>query len=110
MELKNGDYCPDGQGAFRRLSGGEAVLQRVLFRLTTRRGGYCLRPDMGSRLYLLPRAKSKDKGELAKSFVEEALAKEENLTLEAVDWQESDSSLTVSLLWQGEPLRLSLRL
>ena len=32
LELKNGDYVPDGIGGVHRVSGREALAQRVLFR------------------------------------------------------------------------------
>ena len=51
--LKDGDYVSDGAGGQVRLEGEEALLQRVLFRLTARRGGFPLMPELGSRLYAL---------------------------------------------------------
>ena len=53
MELKliNGDYVPDGMGGVVRCAGADALLERVLFRLTARRGQFPLLPDLGSRLY-----------------------------------------------------------
>ena len=37
-KLRNGDYVPDGVGGFASASGAEAVLERVYFLLTARRG------------------------------------------------------------------------
>ena len=37
LRMKNGDYVPKGSG-LETVSGSEAVLQRVLLRLTARRG------------------------------------------------------------------------
>ena len=47
MELliKNRDYVPDGTGGFVRVSGKEELLQRVLFQLSARRGGFAPLPD-----------------------------------------------------------------
>ena len=53
LELKNGDYVPDGIGGVHRVSGREALAQRVLFRLTARRGSFPFWPELGSRLYQL---------------------------------------------------------
>lgn len=50
LELKNGDYLADGVGGLRRVGGREALLQRVLFRLTARRGGFPFWETLGSRL------------------------------------------------------------
>ena len=45
LRLEQGDYVPNGAGGFQRLEGAEALLQRVLFRLTARRGQFpFLRP------------------------------------------------------------------
>ena len=37
-KLLNGDYVPDGLGGVARCQGADALLERVLFRLTARRG------------------------------------------------------------------------
>ena len=46
MEAKlfNGDYIPDGLGGVVRCEGADALLERVLFRLTARRGQFPLLP------------------------------------------------------------------
>ena len=48
MELliKNRDYVPDGTGGFVRVSGKEELLQRVLFQLSARRGGFAPLPEV----------------------------------------------------------------
>ena len=38
LKLEQGDYVPDGAGGFETLDGAQALLARVLFRLTARRG------------------------------------------------------------------------
>ena len=81
--LKNGDYLPDGKGGFVRAVGGEELLQRVLFKLTARRGGFPLMPELGSRLFELHRHKESQRESLARQYVSEAL-KEEELTVEQV--------------------------
>ena len=40
LSLREGDYVPDGTGGLRRTGGQEALLERVLFRLTARRGSF----------------------------------------------------------------------
>jgi DNA-binding MarR family transcriptional regulator len=52
LKLKNRDYCPDGSGGLERGDGAQAVLARVLFRLTARRGALPFLPELGSRLHL----------------------------------------------------------
>jgi hypothetical protein len=101
VKLRDGDYCPDGLGGFQRAEGWEGVLERVLFLLTVRRGSFPFLPDMGSRLYLLPREKPSARSSLGASYAAEALA-DEDVTVTGADWDQEMGSLTVYLTWQGE--------
>lgn len=58
LVLREGDYVPDGRGGFRSAEGGQEVLERVLWKLTVRRGSFPFLPELGSRLHLLGRWKS----------------------------------------------------
>ena len=49
LRIQNGDYVPDGLGGAVRCQGADALLERVLFRLTARRGGLPLLPRLPSR-------------------------------------------------------------
>lgn len=86
MELKmqDGDYAADGAGGVLRLSGEQAALQRVLFRLTARREGFPLLPDMGSRLWQLSRVPPSRRLGAAFQYVTEALKEEPGLSVEDV--------------------------
>ena len=53
LALRNGDYLSDGAGGLRRAQGKEALLQRVMFRLTAKRGSFPFWEDLGSRLWQL---------------------------------------------------------
>ena len=115
LELKNGDYVPDGVGGLRRVDGQAALLQRVLFRLTARRGGFPFREDLGSRLWKLGRLPVSKRQSAAAQYVAEALADEKELEVQAVELGEGTAGvvpLTVTLAWQGEqlPVTLDLRL
>ena len=102
--LRDGDYVPDGVGGFLQASGAEAVLERVLFLLTARRGSFPLLPEVGSRLYLLPREKASARQALGASYAAEALAGEKDLQVTGARWEEGQQRLTVVLTWRGEPL------
>lgn len=102
-KLRQGDYCPDGGGGFQAASGAEALLERVLFKLQVRRGAFPLLPDLGSRLYLLPRAKASARQALGASYAAEALA-DEDVTVTGADYDEASQTVTVYLTWQGEAL------
>lgn len=102
--LRDGDYVPDGVGGFRQAAGAEEVLERVLFLLTARRGSFPLLPEVGSRLYLLPREKASARQALGASYAAEALAGEKDLQVTGALWEEGQQRLTVFLTWRGEPL------
>ena len=111
LQIQNGDYVPDGLGGFRRLTGGEALLQRVLFRLVPRRGAFPFMPELGSRLYLVLREKPAARQALAEQYVAEALAPEEGLAVEQVTLTESGggrAQVTASMTWRGERLSVTV--
>jgi len=107
MILKDGDYRPDGGGAFRSVSGTDELLHWLLFQLTARRGAFPFLPKLGSRLYRLPQEKASQRAALAKQYVEEALAEEPGLEIEAVLWNEEKGELTLYASWGEERLRLA---
>ena len=106
--LRDGDYRPDGQGGLERASGAQAVLEQALFLLTARRGGFPLLPEVGSRLYELPRAKPADRGALGAAYAAQALAALPELEVRGADWDEGTGALTVRLHWQGTDLGLTV--
>ena len=105
--IQNGDYIPDGLGGVVRSQGADALLERVLFRLTARRGGL---PPLGSRLYLLGREPAAQRLSAARQYVAEALAEEAvTVTDIALAPAEQDRTrLTVQLEYQGTDLSVSL--
>ena len=93
LRMKNGDYVPKGSG-LETVSGSEAVLQRVLLRLTARRGAFPFMESFGSRLWTLGQLKA------AEQYVAEALAEETGLTVDSVTLTQSGgecAALTVQL-------------
>lgn len=108
--IHNGDYIPDGLGGVVRCQGADALLERVLFRLTARRGGLPVLPELGSRLYLLGREPAAQRLSAARLYVAEALAEEDvTVTGVALTPEEQDRMrLTVSLEYQGEDLSAAL--
>lgn len=108
-KLREGDYCPEGGGTFAQAEGAEALLERVMFKLQVRRGSFPLMPDLGSRLYLLPRAKASARAALGTGYAAEALAGEE-VTVTRTEWEEESRRLTVFLRWQGEELSVSVNI
>jgi len=110
LRMKEGDYVPDGQGGVLRCTGGEEVLQRVLYRLRVKRGSFPFLPALGSRLHLLTREKPLARPSVARQYVEEALA-EEDVTVDAVTLTERGEGrlgVKVELTWQGEALAVDV--
>lgn len=110
LELKNGDYIADNAGGLRRVQGREALLQRVFFRLTARRGKFPFWEDLGSRLWELGRLPAPERRAAARQYVTEALAEEpvtvENVTLE--QGRDGTASVTARLRYQGEALPVTV--
>ena len=57
LKIKDRDYVADGAGGLVRVSGWDELLERVLFKLSVRRGSFALVPELGSKLHLLWREK-----------------------------------------------------
>ena len=114
MEAKlcNGDYIADGLGGVERCAGADALLERVLFRLTARRGQFAPLPELGSRLYLLGREPVPQRLSAARQYVAEALQEEPDLTARSVKLtpKGEGTDLAVYLEWRGEGLTLQLPL
>ena len=110
MRFVQGDYVPDGWGGFQTLTRREELLQDVLFRLTVRRGSFPFLPNLGSRLFLLPREKPSARAALAEKYVMEAFAGEKAYTVTQVLWEEERQKLTVLLQWGGEAVSTSFLL
>lgn len=110
LRIQNGDYIPDGLGGLVRCRGADALLERVLFRLTAHRGGFPLLPQLGSRLYLLSREPATQRLSAARQYVAEALSEE---AVEVTDVAVAPDGqgrirLTVQLDYQGTELPVSL--
>ena len=105
--LRDRDYVPDGMGGFSAVQGREALLERVLFKLAARRGGFALLPEVGSELYLLPACKPSQRENYAQVCVTQALADERELVVTDVTLdqeQDGHGRLWVYLKYQDEPL------
>lgn len=107
LRLQDGDYVPDGNGGFCEAKEKEALLQRVLFRLTARRGAFAFLPEFGSQLYRLPMERASQRAKLAKQYVEEALAEETGLLVQDVEWQEQEGMLVAHLSYEEERIQLA---
>jgi len=111
LKLENGDYVPDGVGGLRRVYGQEELLQRILFKLTARRGMFPFKEDLGSRLWQLGRLGAGQRQSAAAQYVAEALEDERSISVEAVELSVPENGiarLQVALAYEGEPLMVAL--
>jgi len=104
MELKtvNGDYEAGMNGGIKTVSGIEELAQRVIMKLSCRRGQFHPKPDYGSRLYKLTGSeRPSDRETAVRQYVAEALADEAGLKLRAVDITAEDTdSLRLRLTFE----------
>ena len=108
LKIKDRDYVSDGAGALVRVSGREELLERVLYKLSVRRGSFALAPELGSELHLLWREKGERRETAAKQYVAEETA----LTVSGVSLEQKGDLLLLraALLYEGETLEVSVRI
>lgn len=113
MELKiiGGDYAVS-EGRLCSVSGADEILQRVLMKLTAKRGGFPPMPDFGSRLYLLPGVKKTERAALCEAFIAEALTGEQEVAVSSVSLSEvgDEIRIALSLRYKGGDLDVALSL
>ena len=113
LKLEQGDSVPDSAGGLESLTGAQALLARVLFRLTARRGQFPFLPELGSRLYQLGRERPSAREAMALQYVAEALAPEADLAVLSAQLEEEPDGrarLYVQMEWRGTPLAVQLDL
>ena len=110
MILREGDYVPNGEGGFSAATGAAEVLERVLWKLTVKRGSFPFLPELGSRLHLLSRVPAGEREALAAQYAAEALADEEAVIRETkLTWEGETAMLTLRMDWQGEELTATVK-
>ena len=75
----------------------EELLQRVLYKLICRRGGFAPYPELGSRLYELLRMRPAERNSCARQFILEALENEPEVTLISAEVRQSGDRLCVDV-------------
>ena len=103
MRLKDGDFVPDGTGGFEGEREEQALLQRILFKLTARRGTFPFLPELGSYLHTLYREKESARQGLCARYVAQALEGEDVTVRDVVySCENGRAQVTVQLDWQGQ--------
>lgn len=88
LKIRDRDYVSDGAGGLKRAVGAEELLERVLYKLSVRRGSFALMPELGSRLHLVWREKPASREAAAKQYAAEALADEKGVQVSGVTLRE----------------------
>lgn len=109
-KLISGDYVPDECGGVMVLEGAEALLQRALFCMQTRRGSFPFLPELGSRLYLLGKEKPSALKSTATAYIQEALEELPLTVREVTVTRGAENMLAVTVLLQvgGETAELEV--
>lgn len=90
LKLSGGQYVPSAAGGLETVRGENETAQRVLMKLSARRGGFLPLPDYGSRLHTLCRLKPSERAAAAKQFIAEALADERGVSVLEVEYRPTD--------------------
>lgn len=112
FKLENGDYLLSDSGSFEIATGNEEMLQRVLYKLMCRRGGFAPKKELGSRLHLLLSEKKENRVVSARKYILEALEDEKGLTLCDVQVNAREEGLLVKadFLYNGASESLEVHL
>ena len=109
LKLENGRYVYAQQGRLQQVDGLDELGQRIVMKLTARRGGFSAMPEYGSQLYRLGRTKASERESVAARYVMEALADEPDAQLRELSLTEQpDGSALLELSFSvgDEILRL----
>ena len=112
LKLVNGDYTARGHGLV-TVSGNEALLQRILIKLTARRGQFPFLEDFGSRLWTLGQLRPAQRQAAAAQYAAEALSDEAGLTVDSVtltDCGDGTAKLTLAVSAEGKQLTTEVML
>ncbi|MBR3641715.1 MAG: hypothetical protein IKN53_06795 [Oscillibacter sp.] len=113
LALVNGDYVTAEGGRLVRAEGAQALVARVLMKLTARRGSFPFMADFGSDLWTLGTLPCTAWQSAAEQFAAEALADEEDLRVESVTvsgGKEGAIALTARLISGDEAFAVTVQL
>lgn len=112
LDFENRDLAKTPQGWPTLIEGVEEVAQRLRLRLTVRRGSFRLDPELGSRLYALPRGDSDRMERFARQAVEEALSPMPEVRLEELscryDPDGDRAYVDCRFVWRGQDIDLTV--
>lgn len=112
LDFEKRDHASGVQGWPIPIQGVEEIAQRLTLRLTVRRGSFRLDPELGSRLYAMPRGDKEQMERFARDAIEEALIGMPEVRLEELDCrcdaQEDRAYVDCRFLWRGQEIDLTV--
>lgn len=112
LDFEGRDHAQTPQGWPVPIEGAEEIAQRIQLRLMVRRGSFRLDPELGSRLYAMPRGEEERMEQFAREAIEEALAPMSEVRLDGVScrWDPAGDLVRVDcrFLWRGREIELSV--
>lgn len=112
LDFENRDLASTPQGWPIPIEGAQEAAQRLRLRLIIPRGSFRLDPELGSRLYALPRGDTSRMERFAKDAIEEALSSMPETRLETLrcryDPDEDRAYLDCRFVWKEQEIDLSL--
>lgn len=106
MKITDGRYVPAEQYGLSTVDGAQELAQRIIMKLTAKRGQFAPLPDYGSRLYLLQTVKPSMRETLVRQYVAEALSDESGVELEALElsYEGDRADLSLTFVYNGETI------
>ncbi len=110
LKIADGKYVLTDRGDPVSVRGDDEVLERVLFKLKVRRNSFLPMPNLGSRLYLLPKEKKANIENAARQYITEALAEETDISVADVtaEYKKEGIWLHLMISYGGNDRELSL--
>lgn len=112
LDFEERDLAKGPQGWPVPIEGAEEAAQRLMLRLTVRRGSFRLDPELGSRLYAMPRGDGERMERFAREAIEEALSSMPEVRLEELscryDPQKDQAFVDCRFLWRGQEIDLTV--
>ena len=112
LNFEKQDLAQTLQGWPIPIEGVEEAAQRLRLRLMTRRGSFRLDPELGSRLYAMPRGDAERMERFAREAIEEALSSMPEMRLEGLscryDPDGDRAFVDCRFLWRGQNIDLAL--
>lgn len=110
LDFEKRDFARTLQGWAIPITGAEEIAQRIRLRLCIRRGSFPLDPELGSRLYALPRGDAGAMNAAAREMIEEALAPMAGVRLTEVscryDPEEDRARVDCRFVWNGQDIEV----